>query len=122
MLDARILAVGGTQQVTRTFDLSLAGWLGFVDGRFPRGGSTANALVDPNQIDLTYGSSEAAVGVQIRPELRLGLAYRFEMIVVGGQFSTDLLAPASANQGQTATALTNVPRQSTIGVQVGAAF
>lgn len=57
-----------------------------------------------------------------RHRLVVGLAYRFEMIVVGGQFSTDLVAPASANQGKEAAALANVPRQSTIGVQVGAAF
>lgn len=57
-----------------------------------------------------------------RHRLVVGLAYRFEMIVVGGQFSTDLVAPASANQDKEAAALTNVPRQSSIGVQVGAAF
>ena len=57
-----------------------------------------------------------------RHRLVVGLAYRFEMIVVGGHFSTDLLAPANANQDQTATALANVPRQSTLGFQVGAAF
>jgi hypothetical protein len=57
-----------------------------------------------------------------RHRLVFGLAYRFEMIVVGGQFSTDLLAPANANQGAAATALASVPRQNTIGVQVGAAF
>jgi hypothetical protein len=57
-----------------------------------------------------------------RHRLVVGLAYRFEMIVVGGQFSTDVVAPASANQGKEAAALANVPRQSTIGVQVGAAF
>jgi hypothetical protein len=57
-----------------------------------------------------------------RHRLVFGLAYRFEMIVVGGQFSTDLVAPANANQDQSATALANVPRQSTVGMQVGAAF
>jgi hypothetical protein len=57
-----------------------------------------------------------------RHRLVIGLAYRFEMIVVGGQFVTDVVAPASANQNQEAAALAGVPRQSTIGVQVGAAF
>jgi hypothetical protein len=33
-----------------------------------------------------------------------------------------LVEPASANNGQDAAALANVPRQSTIGVQMGAAF
>ncbi|HMI83669.1 MAG TPA: hypothetical protein VK550_06210 [Polyangiaceae bacterium] len=57
-----------------------------------------------------------------RHRLVVGLAYRFEMIVVGGQFITDVVAPASANQNKEAAALADVPRQSTIGVQVGAAF
>jgi hypothetical protein len=57
-----------------------------------------------------------------RHRLVVGLAYRFEMIVVGGQFTTDVVAPASANQSKEAAALADVPRQSTIAVQVGAAF
>jgi hypothetical protein len=76
--DARILALGGTQRITPKIDLSLMGWMGFVDGRFPRGGSTADALEAPNQIDLTYGSVEAAIGVQVLPALRLGFAYRYD--------------------------------------------
>jgi hypothetical protein len=76
--DARIVAIGGLQQITRRIDLSLAGWLGFVDGRFGSGGATAAAIEGPNRIDLTYGSAEATVGVQIRPELRIGLAYRYD--------------------------------------------
>jgi len=57
-----------------------------------------------------------------RHRLVVGIAYRFEMIVVGGQFVTDVVAPASANQDKEAAALAGVPRQSTVGVQVGAAF
>jgi hypothetical protein len=57
-----------------------------------------------------------------RHRLVVGLAYRYEMIVVGGQFITDVVAPDSANQGTEATVLAGVPRQSTIAVQVGAAF
>lgn len=57
-----------------------------------------------------------------RHRLVLGLAYRFEMIAVGAQFMTDLVAPENANSGPNATALAGVPRQSTIAVQVGAAF
>ena len=73
----------------------------------------------PDDLSNTRVFQEARV---TRHRLVFGLAYRFEMIVVGGQFSTDLLEPANANQGQAATALANVPRQSTVGVQVGAAF
>jgi hypothetical protein len=76
--DSRILAIGGTQQLGRRVDLSLMGWMGFIDGRFPRGGSTANAMEPPNRIDLTYGSAEAAVGVQALPALRIGFAYRYD--------------------------------------------
>ena len=76
--DSRILAVGGIEQLTKRIDLSLAGWMGFIDGRFGRGGATADALEVPNQIDLTYGSAEAALGFQLRRDLRLGLAYRYD--------------------------------------------
>jgi hypothetical protein len=76
--DARILALGATQQVTRAIDVSLAGWLAWVDGEFERGGHTADAMNHPNRIDLAYGSIEAATGWQLRPDLRLGLAYRFD--------------------------------------------
>jgi hypothetical protein len=57
-----------------------------------------------------------------RHRLVAGLGYRFEMIVVGAAFTTDLVEPASANNGADADALANVPRQSTIAVQMGAAF
>lgn len=76
--DSRILAVGGTQQIGPKLDVSLMGWMGFIDGRFPRGGSTADALEDVNRIELTYGSAEAAAGFQVLPALRLGLAYRYD--------------------------------------------
>jgi len=76
--DARILAIGATQQITRRIDVSIAGWTGFVSGRYDLGETTADALNDPNEIDLTYGSTEAAVGVQVLPALRVGLAYRYD--------------------------------------------
>jgi hypothetical protein len=57
-----------------------------------------------------------------RHRLVLGLAYRYEMIFVGGQFATDVVAPEKANSGNDATALAGVPRQSSVGVQLGAAF
>ncbi|RIK94651.1 MAG: hypothetical protein DCC71_23410, partial [Proteobacteria bacterium] len=74
----RVLALGGTLRLTRAVDFSLGGWLTWADGRFPRGGQSADALDPPNEIDLTYASAEAALGVQVRPDLRLGLAYRFD--------------------------------------------
>jgi hypothetical protein len=57
-----------------------------------------------------------------RHRLVLGLAYRYEMIMIGGQFATDVVAPENANSGQDGAALAGVPRQSSVGVQVGAVF
>lgn len=57
-----------------------------------------------------------------RHRLVVGIAYRYELIVVGAQFTTDVVGPASANNGEEAKALAAVPRQSTVAVQVGAAF
>jgi len=57
-----------------------------------------------------------------RHRLVIGVGYRYEMIIVGGQFITDVVDPASANQDKEAAALANVPRQSTIAFQVGGAF
>ncbi|MET0593356.1 MAG: hypothetical protein ABW133_11690 [Polyangiaceae bacterium] len=57
-----------------------------------------------------------------RHRLVLGLTYRYEMILVGGQFATDVVTPENANSGTDGTSLSGVPRQSSVGVQVGAAF
>jgi hypothetical protein len=81
----RVFAIGGTQQITRNIDVSLGGWLTVADGNFDNGGTTADALEPPNVIDLQQASIEAAVGVQLRPELRIGLAYRFERYRNGAQ-------------------------------------
>jgi hypothetical protein len=81
----RVFAIGGTQQITRNIDVSLGGWLTVADGNFDSGGTTADALEPPNVIDLQQASIEAAVGVQVRPELRIGLAYRFDRYRNGAQ-------------------------------------
>ena len=81
----QVLAAGGTQQLTRNIDFSLNGWLTFADGNFDRGGSTADALNPPNEIDMNQTSVEAAFGVQLRPDLRIGLAYRFDRYRDGAQ-------------------------------------
>jgi hypothetical protein len=57
-----------------------------------------------------------------RQRIVLGLMYRIEMVVLGGQFSTDVVDPAAANSGATAAALSGVPRQISFGFQVGTAF
>lgn len=76
--DVRMLAVGGTQQVTRDVDVSLGGWFGWVDAHVPRGGQTADAIDGATRIDLFYASAEAATSVRVLPQVRLGLAYRFD--------------------------------------------
>jgi hypothetical protein len=57
-----------------------------------------------------------------RHRLVFGLSYRYEMVLVGAQFATDVVAPENANSGQASTDLAGVPRQSSVGVQAGAAF
>jgi hypothetical protein len=76
--DVRMLALGGVHQVTRAVDVSLGGWFGWVDAKLPRGGQTADAIENATRIDLFYASAEAATGVRVLPQLRLGLAYRFD--------------------------------------------
>jgi hypothetical protein len=81
----QVFAVGGTQQLTRNIDFSLNGWLTLADGNFDHGASTSDALNPPNEIDITQTSIEAALGVQVRPDLRLGLSYRFDRYRDGAQ-------------------------------------
>ncbi len=81
----QVFAVGGTQRLTRRIDFSLNGWLTLADGNFDDGGSTADALDPPNGIDISQTSIEAAFGVQLRPDLRVGLAYRFDRYRDGAQ-------------------------------------
>jgi len=57
-----------------------------------------------------------------RHRIVAGISYRYEMIVIGGQFITDLVDPGSANSGDEKEALAAVPRQNTIALQLGAAF
>jgi hypothetical protein len=58
-----------------------------------------------------------------RHRLVAGLNYRYEMVQVGGQFITDLTAPAEAqSSAQDKADLKGEVRQWTISVQLGAAF
>jgi hypothetical protein len=57
-----------------------------------------------------------------RHRIVAGVSYRYEMVVIGGQFITDIVDPSSANSGAEAEALSNVPRQNTIAIQLGTAF
>jgi hypothetical protein len=57
-----------------------------------------------------------------RHRIVAGLSYRYEMVVLGGQFITDVVDPGSANSGDEANALKGTPRQYTFAFQIGAAF
>jgi hypothetical protein len=57
-----------------------------------------------------------------RHRIVLGLAYRWEALVLGAELITDLVEPASANSGVEAQALANASRQTTLAVQAGLAF
>ncbi len=81
----QVFAIGGAQQLTRSIDFSLNAWLMLADGNFDDGGSTASALNPPNEIDVSQTSIEASLGMQVRPDLRLGLAYRFDRYRDGAQ-------------------------------------
>jgi hypothetical protein len=57
-----------------------------------------------------------------RHRIVFGLSYRYELLIVGAQFGTDLIEPAKANDGAEAQALAGVSRQNTVGLQAGVAF
>jgi hypothetical protein len=82
-----------------------------------------------NATDAQQGSAADLNNTKIFQRTRItrhrivaGISYRYEMIVIGGQFITDVVDPGSANSGEEANALSGTPRQNTIALQLGAAF
>ena len=58
-----------------------------------------------------------------RQRLMFGLNYRYEMVMVGGQFITDIVDPADAQNSDADKAdLDGTPRQWTIALELGAMF
>jgi len=57
-----------------------------------------------------------------RQRLLFGVNYRYEMLLVGAQFITDLLNPSDANSGQNKTDLQGEARQSSFVFELGAMF
>jgi hypothetical protein len=57
-----------------------------------------------------------------RQRLIFGLNYRYEMLLAGAQFMTDMLSPADANSGQNKSDLQGEPRQSSFVLELGAMF
>jgi hypothetical protein len=58
-----------------------------------------------------------------RQRLLFGVNYRYEMVMIGGQFITDIVDPADAqNEDEDKEILDGVPRQWTIVLEVGAMF
>ncbi|MEO7037100.1 MAG: hypothetical protein ABI548_24315 [Polyangiaceae bacterium] len=57
-----------------------------------------------------------------RQRLIFGMNYRYEMVMVGAQFMTDLLSPSDANTGSNKDDLKGEARQWTLGLELGAVF
>jgi hypothetical protein len=57
-----------------------------------------------------------------RQRLMFGFNYRYEMVMAGAQFITDLLSPGDANTGANKTDLKNEDRQWTLVLELGAMF
>src|SRR5450432_1880641 len=57
-----------------------------------------------------------------RQRLMFGLNYRYEMVMAGAQFITDLLSPGDANTGSNKTDLKDEDRQWTLVLELGAMF
>jgi hypothetical protein len=51
-----------------------------------------------------------------------GMNYRYEMVMAGAQFITDLLSPGDANSGANKTDLADEARQWTLVLELGAMF
>jgi hypothetical protein len=82
-----------------------------------------------NGTDSNQGSAADLNNTKIFTKTRItrhrivaGVSYRYEMVVIGGQFVTDVVDPGSANSDEEAKALSGTPRQNTIALQIGAAF
>jgi hypothetical protein len=83
------------------------------------GDNTGTSLGSPADLNNTKIFQRTRI---TRHRVVAGISYRYEMVVIGGQFITDVVDPGSANSGEEATALTGTPRQNTIALQIGAAF
>jgi hypothetical protein len=57
-----------------------------------------------------------------RQRLMFGFNYRYEMVMAGAQFITDLLSPGDANSGANKTDLKDEDRQWTLVLELGAMF
>ena len=83
------------------------------------GDNTGTSLGSPADLNNTKIFQRTRI---TRHRVVAGISYRYEMVVIGGQFITDVVDPGSANSGEEAKALTGTPRQNTIALQIGAAF
>jgi hypothetical protein len=105
------------------------GWVDPADPPTPPGKPFNGQPVCGNGKDSSTGSAADLNNTKIFQKTRItrhrivaGISYRYEMVVIGGQFITDVVDPGSANTNEEEKALSGMPRQSTIAVQVGAAF
>ena len=91
-------------------------------------GATTSNVYDGQQVcnggsprDFSNNVVFDAVRVR-RQRLIVGANYRYEMLLAGAQFMTDLLNPADANSGSNKAVLKGEDRQWTIGLELGAMF
>jgi hypothetical protein len=105
------------------------GWVDPADPANPPGKPYNGQPVCGNNKNSAEGSAADLNNTKIFQRTRItrhrivaGITYRYEMVVVGGQFITDVVDPGAANTSEEEKALSGMPRQSTIALQVGAAF
>ena len=92
---------------------------GVYDGQPVCGNGTAASPGDARDLNNTKIFQRTRI---TRHRIIAGISYRYEMVVMAAQFITDVVDPGSANDGAEAAALNGTSRQSTVAVQVGAAF
>ena len=127
---------GDSGLVDLTPGTNAQGYCGYAGSNVP-GNPDPNKVSDPQVYDgqpiCTAGGPNAhidfnnnAVFDNVRLErhrLLVGATYRYEMVMVGAEFMTDLTAPADAQSSDKDKAdLKDEDRQWTIGVELGAAF
>jgi hypothetical protein len=124
---------GDSGLIDSTPSTDALGYCNYRGQNVPGGAGTAGAPpyngqpVCGNGKDSTQGSAADFNNTKIFSKTRItrhrivaGISYRYEMVVVGGQFITDVVDPGSANSDD--PDLSTMPRQSTIAIQIGAAF
>jgi hypothetical protein len=92
---------------------------GTPDSKPPYNGQPICSGAPPDDLNNTKTFERTRI---TRHRLIAGLSYRYEMVVLGGQFMTDIVDPGDANSDAEAEALKGISRQNVITLQIGTAF